>query len=127
MDVLTAINKQFQEDRKKQLKIRFTLVKNRDIVKHLSIDELKAKVQKWPSTCKKYPVGLKQARSRNYKPQSTCGQLYDPYDESLRYPLIIFVSSNRPQTWIAATTLVGAAMSPHISEQNMEILEWRAG
>ena len=46
MDVLTAINKQFQEDRKKQLKIRFTLVKNRDIVKHLSIDELKAKVQK---------------------------------------------------------------------------------
>ena len=40
MDVLTAINKQFQEDRKKQLKIRFK-VKNRDIVKHLSIDELK--------------------------------------------------------------------------------------
>ena len=46
MDVLTAINKQFQEDRKKQLKIRFKVVKNRDIVKHLSIDELKAKVQK---------------------------------------------------------------------------------
>ena len=60
MDVLTAINKQFQEDRKKQLKIRFKVVKNRDIVKHLSIDELKAKVQKWPSSCKKYPVGLKR-------------------------------------------------------------------
>ena len=58
MDVLTAINKQFQEDRKKQLKIRFKVVKNRDIVKHLSIDELKAKSPKM--TCKKYPVGLKR-------------------------------------------------------------------
>ena len=45
MDVLTAINKQFQEDRKKQLKIRFTVVKNRDIIKNISIDELKAKVR----------------------------------------------------------------------------------
>lgn len=127
MDVLTAINKQFQEDRKKQLKIRFKVVKNRDIVKHLSIDELKAKSPKMTEYLQKISSGVKTARSRNYKPQSTCGQLYDPYDESLRYPLIIFVSSNRPQTWIAATTLVGAAMSPHISEQNMEILEWRAG
>ena len=46
----------------------------------------------------KISSGVKTARSRNYKPQSTCGQLYGPYDESLRYPLIIFVSSNRPQT-----------------------------
>ena len=104
MDVVTAINKQFQEDR------------NRDIVRHLSIDELKAKSPKMTEYLQKISSGVKTARSRNYKPQSTCGQLYDPYDESLRYPLIIFVSSNRPQTRIAATTLVGAAMSPHISE-----------
>ena len=85
MDVLTAINKQFQEERRKKLKIRSTVVKNRDIVKHLSIDELKAKVRspKMTEYLKKISSGeIKTARSRIYKPQSTCGQLYDPCDVS---------------------------------------------
>ena len=62
MDVLTAINKQFQEDRKKQLKIRFTLVKNRDIVKHLSIDELKAKSPKMTEYLQKISSGVKTSK-----------------------------------------------------------------
>ena len=63
MDVLTAINKQFQEDKKKQLKIRFKVVKNRDIVKHLSIDELKAKSPKMTEYLQKQNMEILEWRA----------------------------------------------------------------
>ena len=85
MDLLSQINKQARGERKKTLKIRYVAVKNRDIVQNMSIDDLKAEVKSEQMTkfMDKISTGeIKTARSRNYKPQSTCGQLYDPYDVS---------------------------------------------
>ena len=83
MDLLSKINKQARVERKKKLKIRYVAVKNRDIVKNMSIDDLKAEVKSEQMTKYLDKIStweIKTARSRNYKPQSTCGQLYDPYD-----------------------------------------------
>ena len=68
---------------KKKLEIRYVAVKYSAIVKNTASDELKAKVRSPRMTeyLNKISCGdIKTARSRNYTPQSTCGQLYDPYD-----------------------------------------------
>ena len=64
---------------------KYVAVKNSDIVKNMAADDLKATVKSPRMTEYLNNISsgnIKTARSRNYKPQSTCGQLYDPYDIS---------------------------------------------
>ena len=83
MDIMSGINKQARDERKKKLRIRYVAVKNSDIVKNMAADDLKAAVKSRRMTEYLNNISsgnIKTARSRNYKPQSACGQLYDPYD-----------------------------------------------
>lgn len=82
------MNELNRAERKKKLKIRYAVVKNRDIIKNIPEDDLKAEVLSDHMTkyLGKISTGeIKTERSKNYTPQSTCGQLYDPYDVSFTF------------------------------------------
>ena len=98
---MSGINKQARDERKEKLRIRYVAVKNSDIVKNMAADDLKAAVKSPRMTEYLNNISsgnIKTARSRNYKPQSACGQLYDPYDISFTNCFNVCMKSSRTRT-----------------------------